>query len=88
MKLNPVQAVAYGAYPTDMLPIPDLSGTFPKSPNPFDPRNCGDHLFSFIMYELDDVGSSPDEALKRITTARLQLEEVERALFHAKELWK
>lgn len=49
-------------------------------------RDVGDTLFTFLMIELStkEGTDSPDEALRRMTTARLQLQDVERALFARK----
>lgn len=77
--LTPVQLVAFQAYDTSLMPIADD----PPRARDFNPRICGDHLYSFIMYELDEPNLSLDEALGRITQARLQLQEIERALFAA-----
>lgn len=80
-RLNPVQIVAAKAYGfTSDKPLEKITTQQTKS--------CGDTLFYFLMLELDDVGTDPLEALNRVTIARRQLEDVERAIFSTRSgLW-
>ena len=84
--MNPVQVVAAKAYGNlDLLMLPDKPL---EKVTTGQTRNCGDTLFYFLMLELDDVGDAPDEALQRVTKARRQLEDVERAIFSGQSgLW-
>ena len=51
--------------------------------------DLGDTLFTFLMRELsDDCQDDPNEALRRLTAARLELQELERVFFStASGLW-
>lgn len=85
-RLNPVQVVAAKGYgDLSLLTLPDkpLEKTTTQQT-----KSCGDFLFYFLMLELEDVGTDPLEALKRVTRARRQLEDVERAIFSTRSgLW-
>lgn len=87
MRLNPVQLVAARAYGNaeELLLVEDLTHSFPRG----NITRCGDTLFRFLMLELEDCTNEPEEALKRVTVARRQLEDVERAIFTKKSgLWE
>lgn len=51
--------------------------------------NHGDTMLTFLMRELDDdCQDDPDEALRRLTAARLDLQELERVFMSVKSgLW-
>lgn len=78
MRLNAHQRIAYNAYDTSLMPIPDLTLDFASKC--LTTKHCGDGLFAFVMAELAEVEDDA-EAIRRITTARLELQEIERALF-------
>lgn len=52
-------------------------------------QDVGDTLFTFLMIEMgDDCQDDPDEAMRRITSARLQLQELERLFVSTRSgLW-
>lgn len=80
IRLSTVQRAAYRAYPTEFLPLPDLTTTR-VSQRQID--TCGDGLFAFIINELSVVDDADfDDALRLITEARLALQNIERALFN------
>lgn len=62
-------------------------GDYAHHEDPAEAEDAGDTLYLFLIRELEDP-ESPDVALRRITTARLQLQEMERVFHSTKSgLW-
>lgn len=57
-------------------------GDYAHFTDPLEAEDAGDTLFLFLMRELDDdCQDDLDEALRRLTAARLDLQELERVFF-------